>query len=122
MCLNSAKKSISGPFRGRFVYLLRAPSRRGRAARVLAALAASAFRWSRALAIDRFVVTGGETAVALARLWGVRRWRLAGEVERGAGLCVPAVPSRRVRCVALKPGGFGDDETLVRCVRGVQRA
>ena len=56
------------------------------------------------------VATGGDTAAALLRHWGVSGLRLLGEVEPGVpiGLAV----GRRPLIVALKAGSFGSDGTL----------
>ena len=64
---------------------------------------------------DALVLTGGETAVGVARRLGAVGIRLEGEVEPGipAGSLLGPAPYR----VVTKAGGFGEPDTLVRVVR-----
>jgi D-threonate/D-erythronate kinase len=66
---------------------------------------------------DALVLTGGETAVGVARRLGAAGIRLEGEVEPGipAGSLLGPRPYR----VVTKAGGFGEPDTLVRVVRGL---
>ena len=57
------------------------------------------------------VATGGDTAAALLRHWGISGVRLVGEVEPGVPIGLAAGP--RPLIVALKAGSFGSDGTLV---------
>ena len=64
---------------------------------------------------DALVLTGGETAVGVARRLGAAGIRLEGEVEPGipAGSLLGPAPYP----VVTKAGGFGEPDTLVRVVR-----
>lgn len=64
---------------------------------------------------DGLLVTGGETACALADALGVHQLELIGEVEPGVPLSLLHVGERRIAMVT-KAGGFGDGQTLHRCV------
>jgi D-threonate/D-erythronate kinase len=61
--------------------------------------------------IGGVVATGGETAAALLRQWGISGLRLIGEVEPGVPIGLAAGPRRLI--VALKAGSFGSDGTLI---------
>ena len=63
---------------------------------------------------DALVLTGGETAVGVARRLGAAGIRLEGEVEPGipVGSLLGPAPYR----VVTKAGGFGGPDTLVRVV------
>jgi 4-hydroxythreonine-4-phosphate dehydrogenase len=61
--------------------------------------------------IGGVVATGGDTAAALFKHWGVLGVRLIGEVEPGVPIGLGAGP--RPLIVALKAGGFGSADTLV---------
>jgi 4-hydroxythreonine-4-phosphate dehydrogenase len=72
--------------------------------------------------IGGVVATGGDTAAALLKHWGIGGLRLIGEVEPGVPIGL-AVGSRAL-VVALKAGGFGSDGTLAAAraaVRSLQR-
>jgi uncharacterized protein YgbK (DUF1537 family) len=56
------------------------------------------------------VATGGDTAAALLKQWGISGLRLIGEVETGVPIGLAIGP--RPLIVALKAGGFGHDATL----------
>ena len=60
--------------------------------------------------IGGIVATGGDTAAALLKRWGIRGLRLIGEVETGVPIGLAIGP--RPLIVALKAGGFGHDGTL----------
>ncbi len=66
---------------------------------------------------DALVLTGGETALGVARRLGAVGIRLEGEVEPGipAGDLIGPSPYR----VVTKAGGFGEPGTLVRVVEGL---
>jgi uncharacterized protein YgbK (DUF1537 family) len=66
---------------------------------------------------DALVLTGGETAVGVARRLGAVGIRLEEEVEPGipTGSLIGPSPYR----VVTKAGGFGEPDTLVRVVRGL---
>ncbi|HMU75845.1 MAG TPA: four-carbon acid sugar kinase family protein, partial [Elusimicrobiota bacterium] len=94
------------------VFLLERPESPGSPARVLRTLVSGARGLEKAHGIRRWVVTGGETAFALARLWKTPRWRVAGEIEPGVPLCVSVGPPPRV--LVMKPGGFGSIDALLK--------
>ncbi len=73
--------------------------------------------------VDALAVCGGNTAIELAQAFGGTGLRLAGEWQPGvavgrlivpaevvSGLCFDGLP------LLTKAGGFGDEETLARCV------
>ena len=66
---------------------------------------------------DALVLTGGSTAVRVARRLGASGIRLEGEVESGvpAGTLLGPAPYR----VVTKAGGFGGPDTLVGAVRAL---
>jgi D-threonate/D-erythronate kinase len=61
--------------------------------------------------IGGVVATGGDTAAALLKHWGIDGLRLIGEVEPGVPIGLAVGP--RPLIVALKAGAFGSDATLV---------
>ena len=60
--------------------------------------------------IGGVVATGGDTAAALLKHWGISGLRLIGEVETGVPIAI-AIGARPL-IVALKAGGFGHEATL----------
>jgi D-threonate/D-erythronate kinase len=66
---------------------------------------------------DALVLTGGETALGVARRLGAVGIRLEGEVGPGipVGTLIGPSPYR----VVTKAGGFGEPDTLVRVVKGL---
>ena len=82
--------------------------------RVFAHTLAVALRQAGAL-----IVTGGETASTLLAHAGVQSVRLLDEIEPGMALGVTCgnieVP------IVTKPGAFGDEESLVRCVERLRQ-
>lgn len=88
------------------------------AARVAAGLAAVVQALSRSPGFDALVLTGGDTAVHVARALGATGLTLEREVEPGiplgrltGPLAVPAV---------TKAGGFGSPDALVHALRALQ--
>jgi uncharacterized protein YgbK (DUF1537 family) len=72
--------------------------------------------------IGGVVATGGDTAAALLKHWGIGGLRLIGEVEAGVPIGFAVGP--RPLVVALKAGGFGSEGTLAaarEAVRSLQR-
>lgn len=100
---------------GSGVSVLRAPTVRTDPGRVLQRLVQQARCLEHEQNLRRWVVTGGETAFALVRRWGVGRWRIAGRVERGVPVCVSI--EKIPRHIVLKPGGFGTRDCLAKAVR-----
>jgi uncharacterized protein YgbK (DUF1537 family) len=64
---------------------------------------------------DALVLTGGETAVGVARRLGAAGIRLEGEVE--PGIPVGALIGPRPYRVVTKAGAFGEPDTLVKIVQ-----
>jgi uncharacterized protein YgbK (DUF1537 family) len=60
------------------------------------------------------VLTGGETALAVARALGASGLRLAGEAEPGIAVGALLDGPRAGLAVVTKAGGFGDPDALVR--------
>ncbi|MGI5170673.1 four-carbon acid sugar kinase family protein [Spirillospora sp. CA-253888] len=92
--------------------LLHGPPDRTAEGPVPEALAAVVTRLAGRRAFDALVLTGGETARAVLDALAVSHVRLAGQPEPGVPLGVVESPWRFP--VALKAGGFGDLDTLVR--------
>ena len=63
---------------------------------------------------EALVLTGGDTAVGVARRLGATGIRLEGELE--AGVPVGTLVGPRPHRVVTKAGGFGEEGTLVRVV------
>jgi uncharacterized protein YgbK (DUF1537 family) len=102
------------------VQWVEATRERGDPRDVLQRLARRAARAARKWKARRFAVTGGETAAALARKLGVRRWTLLGEVERGVPLAA-SVGTRERSWWVTKPGGFGREDIWIRAIRLLQK-
>jgi D-threonate/D-erythronate kinase len=65
-------------------------------------------------AVGALVATGGETARAVFRAWGISQLQILGEVEPGLPYSA-AIGWDRQLPVLTKAGGFGGPETLLRC-------
>lgn len=90
---------------------------RGDAGAVVEELARVVAQLSDERLFDTLVLTGGETAVGVARRLGASGIRLAGEV--GAGIPVGTLIGPRPYTIVTKAGGFGEDGTLVDIVRAL---
>ena len=66
-------------------------------------------------AIAALVLTGGETARAVLRAFGVRFLVPMSEVEAGVPLALASTEDRQLLPVITKAGAFGSPDTLVRC-------
>lgn len=64
--------------------------------------------------VGALVATGGETARAVLRAWGIAGLQIVSEVEPGLP-CSVATGWRRQLPVLTKAGGFGRPETLLHC-------
>ena len=84
---------------------------------VLGPLAEVAARLSEEGLFEGLVLTGGATAVRVARRLGASGIRLQGEVEKGVpvGALIGPTPYP----VVTKAGGFGGPDTLVRAVEAL---
>lgn len=69
--------------------------------------------------VGALVATGGETARAVLRAWGIAGLQIVGEVEPGLP-CSLAAGWRRELPVLTKAGSFGTPETLLRCRQFLQ--
>jgi uncharacterized protein YgbK (DUF1537 family) len=69
--------------------------------------------------VGALVATGGETARAVLRAWGISALEIAGEVEPGLPYSI-ASGWRRPLPVLTKAGGFGRPETLIHCRQFLQ--
>lgn len=87
--------------------------RRADSAEVLRQIALAGVSILQATGARRVFVTGGESAYALGRHWGMAALAFRAEIE--SGLCVAeSIVSCGPVLIAIKPGGFGDDGTWVR--------
>ena len=87
---------------------------RGDAGAVVEELAGVVARLSEEELFDALVLTGGDTAVGVARGLGASGIRLVGEV--GPGIPVGTLIGPRPYTVVTKAGGFGEDGKLVDIV------
>ena len=105
---------------GRHVALYSPEERGGTdAGAVVEALAGVVARLSEEGLFDALVLTGGDTAVGVARGLGASGIRLVGEVE--AGIPVGTLVGPRPYTVVTKAGGFGEDGTLVNVLEALSR-
>ena len=86
---------------------------------VVEALAGVVARLSEEGLFEALVLTGGDTAVEVARWLGAYGIRLVGEV--GTGIAVGTLIGPRPYTVVTKAGGFGEDGTLVDIVKALSR-
>lgn len=105
-----------------------APRERMPAAEALATVVATARAVIEHGGVGRLFVTGGETAFALAGALGVTSFEFQAEIEAGLALACSGRGAQE-RSWAVKPGGFGDEQTWVRAydalragIRGSVRA
>jgi uncharacterized protein YgbK (DUF1537 family) len=113
--LNRLKNALPHPN----VFVVERPLRREVPGTVLRRLVSAARVLEKAHGIRRWVVTGGETGFALARIWNEPRWRVVGSIEPGVPLCRSL--GQRARWLVLKPGGFGSTEVFLKSVRRLLR-
>lgn len=97
------------------VLLIQSPVERSQPKSVLHRLIAQTRVLEKKHKIRRWVVTGGETAFALVRRWGVARWVLVGRVEPGIALCRSLSAPRR--WLVPKPGGFGTPDFFKKALK-----
>ncbi|HEV2135362.1 MAG TPA: four-carbon acid sugar kinase family protein [Terracidiphilus sp.] len=64
--------------------------------------------------VGALLATGGDTATAILRAWGIAELQIVGEVEPGLPYSV-AANWRRPLPILTKAGGFGKPETLLHC-------
>ncbi len=87
------------------------------AERITAALAETAAGLSDEELIDALVLTGGDTAVRVARRLGSEGILLKGELE--AGVPIGTLIGPRAYRVITKAGGFGSPETLLKALHAI---
>ena len=83
-------------------------------------LAEVAARLSEEGLFEGLVLTGGSTAVRVARRLGASGIRLQGEVE--TGIPVGTLTGPRPYPVVTKAGGFGGPDSLVRAVEALAQS
>lgn len=111
--VTAARRAVGGP-----CLVLHSPEKRsasGAGGPVVKSLAEVAARLADERLFDALVLTGGSTAIRVAKRLGASGIRLEGEVETGMPLGVLDGPSPYP--VVTKAGGFGDADTLVEAVR-----
>ncbi len=94
---------------------------RGDSAAVVRAMAGAAAAIARATGARRLFVTGGETAFALGAELGLPALTFRAEVESGLSVS-RGETAEGPWLLAIKPGGFGDEETWVRAWDALARA
>src|ERR671910_1260490 len=98
--------------------VVRSPEKRSASSEsVLGSLAEVAVLLSEEELFEGMVLTGGATAVGVARRLGASGIRLEGEVE--AGIPMGALIGPRPYPVVTKAGGFGKQDTLVGAVKAL---
>ena len=82
----------------------------------LTAVVKQAADWLRSGRFDAVVATGGETMAAILAQLGIDRFHLTGEIEPGFPIG-SAIHAGRTLVLAMKAGGFGKSDTLLRAAR-----
>lgn len=99
------------------VTLLRSPAKReDDPAPLLREIARAAADRLRAEAFDALIATGGDTMEAILDLLDVREFEILHELEPGFPLGRARLDDGRALLLAMKAGGFGGDDTLLRAV------
>ena len=112
--VGAAKEALAG----RTCAVVHSPEERsGSRESVLGSLAEVVGRLSEEELFEGLVLTGGDTAVGVARRLGASGIRLQGEVE--SGVPVGALIGARPYPVVTKAGGFGGPDTLVEAVEAL---
>lgn len=105
------------------VQVLRSPSvRQDRPADILRSLTSQAAELLREGAVELLIATGGDTMEAVLDLLNIRTFEILGELEPGFPLGRAADGDGRGLLLAMKAGGFGDDQTLVRVITQLRHA
>jgi D-threonate/D-erythronate kinase len=113
--VQEAVKTAREALAGGACAVVRSPEKRSAAGEsVLGSLAEVAALLSEEGLFEGMVLTGGATAVGVARRLGASGIRLEGEVETGVPMGVLVGP--RPYPVVTKAGGFGEPDTLVGAV------
>lgn len=99
------------------VTLLRAPlARRDEPAAVLRQIAQDASNLLRGGGFDTVIATGGDTMEAILDHLGIQAFEILREIEPGFPLCRGTLDDGRNLLIAMKAGGFGDDDALCRAI------
>ncbi len=99
------------------VTLLRAPRERERdPASVLRQIADDAATRLRQQSFDALIATGGDTMEAILDRLDVREFEILDELEPGFPLGRASLGGGRTLLIAMKAGGFGQDDTLRRAI------
>lgn len=114
--VRALRRSLSD---GRHAALYSPEARGADSGAVVAVLAEVVARLSEEGLFDALALTGGETAVGVARGLGASGIRLFGEV--GAGVPVGALIGPRPYTVVTKAGGFGEDGTLLEILESLSK-
>ena len=105
------------------VTLMRAPSEReDDAATVLHRIAAAAAQLLLNRSIGTVIATGGDTMEAILDRLDIREFEVLQELEPGFPVGRAKFGKCRQLMLAMKAGGFGDDDTLRRAVVQLRRA
>jgi D-threonate/D-erythronate kinase len=116
--VQEAVKTAREALAGGACAVVRSPEKRSAAGEsVLGSLAEVAALLSEEGLFEGMVLTGGATAVGVARRLGASGIRLEGEVE--AGIPIGALIGPRPYPVVTKAGGFGGPDTLVEAVEAL---
>lgn len=106
-------QGVGASLRAQHAAVLRIEPRRADSSVALAAVTAVATRVVTECGVRRVFATGGDTAFALCRALRVDSLDFRAEIEPGLGLAHGVAGTGPMR-LAVKPGGFGDDDTWVR--------
>lgn len=103
------------------VTLLRAPlDRADDPAAVLDRIARDATDLLRGDGFGAVIATGGDTMEAILDRLGISAFEILREIEPGFPLCHAALDHGRHLLLAMKAGGFGDDQTLARAIAQIR--
>ncbi len=101
--------------------LLRGPSvRQQDPAAVLRGIAEEAVRELHDHRFGALIATGGDTMEAILDLLDVREFKILQELDPGFPLGQATLGDGRSILIAMKAGGFGDDDVLERAVAGIR--
>jgi len=99
------------------VTLLRAPlERHDDPSTVLRQIAQDAVERLRGGQFDTLIATGGDTMEAILDRLGIQAFDILQEIEAGFPLGRAALDDGRMLQIAMKAGGFGDDDALRRAI------
>lgn len=107
----------------RGVTVIRAPSMAApNPASVLQRIAAEAAQHLRTLRFGAVMATGGDTMEAILDRLGVKEFEILNELDSGFPLGSATFDDERKLLLAMKAGGFGDDDALRRAIRKLREA